>query len=43
MPSYTATQKTAIGQFTGITNLKDSAAAKLLKSNNWNVQQAVNA
>ncbi|KAL8930693.1 MAG: hypothetical protein Q9208_000564 [Pyrenodesmia sp. 3 TL-2023] len=43
MPSYTPTQKTAIGQFAGITNVKDSAAAKLLKSNNWNVQQAVNA
>ncbi|KAL8984295.1 MAG: hypothetical protein Q9177_004740 [Variospora cf. flavescens] len=43
MPSHTPTQKAAIQQFIGITNAKESAAAKQLKNNNWNLQNAVNA
>lgn len=43
MPSHTPTQKAAIQHFIGITNAKESAAAKQLKNNNWNLQNAVNA
>ncbi|KAL9058883.1 MAG: hypothetical protein Q9206_001716 [Seirophora lacunosa] len=43
MPAHTPTQKIAIQQFIGITNVKESAAAKQLKNNNWNLQNAVNA
>ncbi|KAL8948529.1 MAG: hypothetical protein Q9222_005297, partial [Ikaeria aurantiellina] len=43
MPSYTPSQKSAIQQFTGFTQAKDSAAVKLLKTHNWNLEQAVDA
>ncbi|KAL6721724.1 Scaffold-type E3 ligase [Lecanora helva] len=44
MPStYTSSQKAAISQFVGFTSVKDSVAAKQLKSHNWNIEQAVDA
>jgi len=43
MPAYTTVQKTAIAQFVNFTSVKDSAAAKSLKANNWNLEQALNA
>ncbi|KAK5118954.1 hypothetical protein LTR62_000165 [Meristemomyces frigidus] len=44
MPStYTAQQKTAISEFTGITQADKSSAAKLLKQFHWDVRSAVNA
>ncbi|KAL8686410.1 MAG: hypothetical protein Q9218_007123 [Villophora microphyllina] len=43
MPSYTPVQKTAIQQFAAVTDVKDSVAAKTLKSHNWNLDQALNA
>ncbi|KAL9606660.1 MAG: hypothetical protein Q9179_000182 [Wetmoreana sp. 5 TL-2023] len=43
MPSYTPVQKSAIQQFTAVTDAKDSVAAKTLKNNNWNIDQAINA
>ncbi|KAK3680151.1 Scaffold-type E3 ligase [Recurvomyces mirabilis] len=44
MPSsYTSQQKTAISEFTGVTQADKSSAAKLLKQFHWNVPSAVNA
>ncbi|KAK4692157.1 hypothetical protein P7C71_g4991, partial [Lecanoromycetidae sp. Uapishka_2] len=44
MPSsYTAAQKASIAQFVSFTSVKDSVAAKHLKAQGWNVEQAVDA
>ena len=44
MPAaYTSTQKSAISEFTGVTQSDKSNAAKLLKQYGWNVGAAVNA
>ncbi|PGH35539.1 hypothetical protein GX50_01641 [[Emmonsia] crescens] len=44
MPSlYSSSQKHMISQFVGITGARDSVAGKLLKSNGWNVERAVDA
>lgn len=42
-PAYTSTQKSAISEFTGVTQADKSSAAKMLKQHNWNVGAAVNA
>ncbi|OJD21786.1 hypothetical protein ACJ73_06875 [Blastomyces percursus] len=44
MPSlFSSGQKQMIAQFIGITGARDSIAGKLLKSNGWNVERAVDA
>lgn len=41
--SYNSTQKSAISEFTGVTQSDKNSAAKVLKQHNWNVAAAVNA
>ncbi|KAK5122126.1 hypothetical protein LTR85_004372 [Meristemomyces frigidus] len=41
--AYTSQQRSAISEFTGVTQSDKSGAAKLLKQYNWNVGAAVNA
>ncbi|EEA28634.1 Scaffold-type E3 ligase [Talaromyces marneffei ATCC 18224] len=43
MPPYTGTQRHYISQFVGFTQAKDAVAAKYLRANGWNVEQAVDA
>ncbi|KAK1052051.1 Scaffold-type E3 ligase [Friedmanniomyces endolithicus] len=44
MPAiYSSTQKAAITEFTSVTQVDKSSAAKLLKQHNWNASAAVNA
>ncbi|KAL1987399.1 hypothetical protein VTN96DRAFT_4115 [Rasamsonia emersonii] len=43
MPPYTNVQKQYIAQFVNFTQAKESVAAKFLRSNGWNVEQAVDA
>ncbi|MCJ1384406.1 Scaffold-type E3 ligase [Xylographa soralifera] len=40
-PAYTPSQKSAIAQFVSFTSVKESVAAKQLKAQGWNVEQAV--
>ncbi|MCJ1478833.1 Scaffold-type E3 ligase [Lambiella insularis] len=42
-PAYTPSQKSAIAQFVSFTSVKESVAAKQLKAQGWNVEQAVDA
>lgn len=41
-PAYTTAQKSAIAQLQGITQTDKTAAARLLKNSNWNVERAAN-
>ncbi|KAK0272182.1 Scaffold-type E3 ligase [Friedmanniomyces endolithicus] len=44
MPAiYSSAQKAAIAEFTSVTQVDKSSAAKLLKQHNWNASAAVNA
>jgi len=44
MPAaYSGPQKTAIGEFTGVTQADKSTAGKFLKQHNWNIAAAINA
>jgi hypothetical protein len=42
-PAYTSQQKNAISQFISFTQLDRNASIRTLKSQNWDVQGAVNA
>jgi hypothetical protein len=42
-PVYTPQQKAAISQFMSFTQMDRNAAVRVLKSNAWDVQAAVNA
>ncbi|KAF2398555.1 hypothetical protein EJ06DRAFT_531665 [Trichodelitschia bisporula] len=42
-PAYTSAQKAAISQFASVTHADRATAARLLKSNGWNVPTAVHA
>ncbi|KAL5115506.1 Scaffold-type E3 ligase [Pleosporales sp. CAS-2024a] len=42
-PAYTAQQKNAIAQFTSFTSVDRTAAARVLKSHNWDTQAAMNS
>lgn len=41
-PAYTSSQKSAIAEFSNVTQADKSTAAKLLKQHSWNVGAAVN-
>lgn len=42
-PSYSSAQKSALSEFTQVTQSDKNAASKLLKQHNWNVGAAINA
>jgi hypothetical protein len=42
-PAYTAQQKAAIAQFMTFASVDRTAAARVLKSHNWDAQTAINA
>lgn len=41
-PAYTTQQKNAIAQFMSFTSVDRTAAARVLKSHNWDTQAAIN-
>ncbi|EAT76651.1 hypothetical protein SNOG_16072 [Parastagonospora nodorum SN15] len=41
-PAYTTQQKNAIAQFMSFTSVDRTAAARVLKSHNWDAQAAIN-
>ncbi|KAJ4603897.1 Scaffold-type E3 ligase [Exophiala dermatitidis] len=43
MPSYTPSQRASISQFVNFTQAKESIAARFLKSNDWNVERALDS
>jgi len=43
MPTYSSSQRSSIAQFVSFTQAKESIAARLLKSNDWNVERALDS